>query len=147
MTLNKATLKSALEGIGPKATIAAAAQAWATAVGNYAAGIVPTSTPAAVASAKAALQSALATAFGKANAAEDMETAFEAFATTVAGGMTGYSPTVIPASGGIGFAHLFETNRSSASDAATALSDAIHEWLKTGSSTLIATPNTVVTWS
>lgn len=145
MTLNKAGLKTALQNLGAQATTAGAAGAWAAAVGDYASGIVPASTT--VGAATAALQTALAAAFAQPSAAADMETAFESFATSVAGGMTGYTPTVIPASGGIGFAALFATNRSSASGAATVVSNAIDNWLTTGSSTLIVEPHAVVSWS
>lgn len=143
MTLDKAALKAAIEDLGPQDTRAHAAAAWATAMGDYAAGIVPASTT--VGAAKAALETALTHAFGQASAAPEMETAFAAFAATLGGGMTGYTPT--PPPGEVGFATRFATNRSSASVAATAVADAIDDWLTTGSSELIAPPNTVVTWS
>lgn len=149
MPLLPATLSTDLEAIfaDPPDTRALCAQAWADAVKAYAAGIVPPSTT--VTAAAATLSTALAGAFATVEApyaGPAMETAFAAFAVTVGGGMTGYTPT--PPAGTVGFADQFagaapETH----ADAADAISGLIHDWLTTGTSTLIASPFTVVPWS
>jgi hypothetical protein len=143
MSLDAGGLADDLEAIGPQPTIASAAAAWASAVGAYAAGIVPSS--ATVAAAAAALQTALATAFAAPNAAPGMETAFGAFGVTLGGGMAGFTPT--PPAGPVGFALLFTSPTGDASAAAQDVADAIHTWLTTGTATLIAPPNTVTPWS
>lgn len=145
MTLSKTGLKSALQAIGPQPTAASAAAAWAGAIVAYASSIIPAS--GAVSGAHASLQSALQAAFAGESAAADMETAMHTFVTTVAGGMAGFMPTVIPALGGIGFATRFAVNRSTAAAGATEIADAIDDWFGTGSSTLIAPPNTLTPWT
>lgn len=147
MPLSKSSLKSAIEAIGNKTTIADAATAWASAVGAYAGGVVP-SAAAVIAGAQATLQAALVTAFAeRPSAAASMETAFAAFALTVAGGMTAAGFTGVPPTGQVGFATVFGSTTSSASDAATTISDAIHAWMITGKATLIVPPNTVSAWA
>jgi hypothetical protein len=145
MPLVEATLKSAIEAIGPQATIASAAAAWASAIGSYASSILPASGT--VAAAQTTLQTALAAAFATTAAAGPMEAAMFAFATTVAGGMAGFTPTTIPVLGGIGFASLFATPRSTAAAAAEAIATAIHDWMTTGKSTLSVPPATLTPWS
>lgn len=145
MPLDAATLKLAIEAIGPQASIASAAAAWANAIGAYASSVVPAS--GAVAAAQATLQTALAVAFATPAAAAPMEAAMFAFATTVAGGMAGFAPTTIPILGGVGFASLFVSPRSTAAAAAEAIADSIHAWMTTGKSTLSVPPATLTPWT
>jgi len=143
MPLVAADLAADLLAIGPQPTIASAAAAWASAVGSYAADIAPTS--ATIAAATAALQTALASAFAQPAAATAMEAAFATFGASVGGGMAGFTPT--PPAGPVGFATLFTSPIGDASSAALAVATAIDTWLKTGTATLIAPPNTVSTWA
>jgi hypothetical protein len=146
MPLDLPDLKSAIANLGenPPATIAAAAQGWADAMASYASGIVPPSTT--VSAAAATLSGALATAFGAPAAAPGMESAFAAFSATVGGGMAGFTPVPPPAP--VGFAGQFagpypETHQ----DAGDQIGTLIDGWMKTGSATLIAPPNTFSLWS
>lgn len=146
MPLNLAGLKQDLEDIfaDPPATPAASGQAWGAAAAAYATAIVPAS--AGVAAAATALGNALGAAFALANAIPSMETAFATFATAVGAGMAGYTPTPPPAP--VGFAAQFSgTKPTTHAAAADQIGDLIHDWLTTGSSTLVAPPNTVVSWS
>lgn len=152
MPLDLSALKSSpgLPGAGGAAypaTRSACAQAWADAMESYAADIVPVSTT--VAAAAAALATALDSAFGAGSVsavAAAMETAFAAFATSVGGGMAGYTPT--PPATPVGFAALFAPPYpESRQDGVDAVADAIDAWLTTGTATLVAPPNTVLTWS
>jgi branched-subunit amino acid ABC-type transport system permease component len=144
MPLEAATLKSDLASIAanPPATVPECAQAWADAVGAYASGVAPPSTT--VEAAKGALAGALATAFGSPAAAPGMDAAITAFAVTVAGGMLPLY-TGVPPSGPVGFAAQFagpmpETH----ADAGEQVGGLIHDWMTTGSATLVAPPNTPV---
>lgn len=128
------------------ATRIACAQAWADAAQAWAAGIVPAST--AVTAAAASLATALNSAFGGASSAavaSAMESAFLAFATAIGVGMAGYTP--VPPPGPIGFSTLFATNASTRQAGVDKVADALDTWMRTGSSTLIAPPNTVVDWT
>lgn len=133
------------------ANATAVANTWATAVGAWAAAILPPSTT--VTAAKATLQTTLATLFAANHAtselsafASSLESAHLAFATTVGGGMAGYAPT--PPIGQIGFAGLLTAPaKSSGQDAANAIASALDTWMKTGIATLAVTPFTVVPWS
>jgi len=145
MTLNAGTLADNLQAIGPQATVAGAAAAWASAVGSYAAGVVPVSTTAAAAT--ATLQTALTTVFGWAQAAYGMEIVFATFATTLGVGMAGAGFTGAPPVGSVGFAALFATPVANAQDAAEAVANAIHTWMTSGTAALIAPPNTVSNWA
>jgi len=134
MPLLPAGLSSDLEGIAadPPATAAECAQAWADAMEAYAAGIIPASTTASAAA--ATLATALAGAFGARPAAALLETAFLAFATTVGGGMAGFTPTPPPAP--VGFAVLFAgPNASTHAAGAAAMSGIIDTWMRTGTAT------------
>jgi len=146
MPLDAPGLKSALADLGesPPATIALVAQAWADAMSSYASGVVPASTT--VSAAAATLASALATAFAAPAAAPGMESAFAAFAATVGGGMAGW--TAVPPPSPVGFAAQFagpypETHE----DAGDQIGTLIDSWMKTGTATLIAPPNTPTTWT
>lgn len=146
MPLALSALQSGIENVAanPPATAAQCAQAWADAVQAYAAGIVPPS--ATVAAAAAALAGGLASAFQSPAAAPGMEAAFAAFAGSLGGGMAGYVPT--PPAGPVGFADQFAGPAPpSHAAAASAVAGRIDTWLRTGLSTLIAPPFTVVPWS
>jgi hypothetical protein len=146
MPLVRAGLKSDLEDIAddPPDGHPAAAQPWADAVESYAGSIVPASST--VAAAAATLKAALAAAFATTNAAAAMETAFAAFAVTVGGGMTGFTPT--PPAGAVGFAAQFSGPKpADHATAADQVSTLIDVWLKTGTAQLIAPPHTVSNWA
>jgi hypothetical protein len=111
---------------------------------SYAVTIMPPS--ASVAAAVSTLSGALASAFAAPAAAPGMESAFAAFATTVGGGMAGFAP--IPPPAPVGFASQFagpypETHEAAGDQIGTL----IHSWMSTGSSTLIAPPNTLTPWT
>lgn len=131
---------------------ATTAATWAAAVGDWAAAIVPPSTT--VAAAQSALQATLAGLFATARSepaevtslAASLESAHMTFATTVGGGMAGYTP--VPPTGLVGFEDILKADpRDSSQDAADEIADALDAWMKTGVSTLVAPPNTVVNWS
>lgn len=147
MPLDSSGLASAIQSIceNPPNGPAAAGQAWADAVGSYASGVVPPSTT--VSAAKATLAGALGTAFSSPAAAPGMELAFAAFGATVAGGML---PTFTgtPPAGPVGFASQFAGPKPpDRASAAAAIAGLIDAWMKTGSATLVAPPNTVIPWS
>jgi len=146
MPLVLSSLSSGLQSVfaSPPATAAACANGWASAVQSWATGIVPPS--AAVSGAVSTLQGALSSAFGSPNCAPALESAFAAFAVTVGGGMVGYAPTPPPAP--VGFASQFAGPKpATAAAAASAIASLVDAWAKTGLSTLIAPPNTVLPWS
>jgi hypothetical protein len=146
MPLAFGTLQSELETLfaSPPATIADCAQGWADAVESYATGIIPASTT--VTSAAATLSTALAAAFALPAAAPAMDTAFTAFSVAVGAGMAGYTPTPPVAALGIPtlIAPPYPTTHAAA---ATEFATLIDTWMRTGFSTLIAAPFTVVPWS
>jgi len=130
--------------------IVVAAQ-WQSAVQAYAANIVPASTTVAAASASLAgtLTGIFSTGGDPASKAAGMEAAFLAWATAIGAGMVGFTP--IPPVAPIGFAaefakppNLWATTHAAA---AALWAGKIDVWLKTGSATLIAPPNTVVPWT
>lgn len=121
----------------------ACAQAWASAAEAWAAGIVPISTT--VTAAATALSASLDSAFGSETVAASMESAFLTFATAVGVGMVGYVPVPPPAS--IGFSTLFSTNSSTRQAGVDKVANAIDVWMRTGVSTLIIAPFTVVPWT
>ena len=133
MPLAPSGLKTELQALSttPGPTIAACAATWATAMKNYAAGIVPPS--ATVNAAASTLRTALAVAFALPAAAPSMESAFAAFATTVGGGMAAFVPTPPPTP--VGFATQFLAFPATSAAAATALSGLIDTWMKKGSAT------------
>jgi hypothetical protein len=146
MPLNASGLSSGLSSCfsDPPPSAAACAGQWASAVQSWAAGIIPASTT--VSAAVSTLQGALASAFATPNCAPAMETAFAAFAVTVGGGMVGYAPT--PPAGPVGFAPQFlGAKPATAGAAASAITSLIDPWMKTGLSTLLVLPNTVVPWT
>lgn len=147
MPLDPGSLASSLQAIGPQGTIPAAAAAWASAVGAYAAGVFPASTT--IAAATAGLQSALADAFAEEEPADVMagiESAFGDFADMIALGMAVAYTGAAPA-GEVGFADLLDEPTDDASAAAEAVADAIHAWMLTGTATLNSPPGTVSPWA
>lgn len=146
MPLNLSALSSGLQSTfaDPPASAAGCAQGWTNAVQSWATGIVPPS--AGVAGAVSTLQGALASAFAGTDAASALESAFSAFAVTVGLGMAGYAPT--PPPGPVGFASQFAGPKPAThADAASAIAALINTWMKSGLSTLLVPPNTVVPWS
>ncbi|MCA9610257.1 MAG: hypothetical protein KC619_31895 [Myxococcales bacterium] len=135
MALLLSALSSGLEtaAASPPETVADAAGAWADAMQAYAAGVTPASTT--VAAAAATLETALTAAFAnRPDAASAMELAFTAFATTVGGGMAGYTPT--PPPGPVGFAARFAAaSPATHAAAAAAMAGIIDTWMRTGSAT------------
>lgn len=146
MPLNLSALSSGLQSTfsDPPGGYNACAQAWADAVQSWCSSIVPPS--ATVASAAATLATALASAFSSPNAVPGIESAFSAFAAAVGLGMAGYAPT--PPAGTVGFASYFAgADATTHAQAASELAALIDPWMKTGLSTLLVPPNTVVPWS
>ena len=146
MALVAATLQLALESAfaSPGPDYASCAQGWANAMVSYASPIVLAST--AVSAAGTALAGALAAAFATPSAIPGMESAFHAFAASVGLGMVGFAP--VPPAGPVGFAGQFAGPKPTTHGAAAqSVASLIDSWMRTGVSTLIAPPNTVVPWS
>lgn len=116
----------------PGATAAECATDWSDVMSDYAAGVVPTS--AAVTAAVGTLQGALSSAFSapSGTGVALLETAFLAFAATIAGGM---APAFVatPPAGPVGFSTLVATTNPST--AASAMAAKIDTWMRTGSAT------------
>lgn len=133
MPLNVSQLSSDLEEVAknPGATIPECAHAWADAIKNYAAALVPPSTT--VSAAAATLEGALAGAFASV-AAPAMELAFTAFGLMLASGML---PAFVgaPPAGPVGFAALFATFPPTHQAAAAGVAAAIDAWMKRGAAT------------
>jgi hypothetical protein len=147
MALVSAGLQSGLLNLmtTPGATPAAAAALWAAAFGSYAAGVVPTSTT--VAAAQATLQIALAAAFALPSATAAMDTAFQAAALTIAGGMAAGGFTGTPPGSVVGWATLLVAPYSATNALAAAkIANRIHAWMLTGTTVLVAPPNTPGVW-
>jgi hypothetical protein len=123
---------------------AGCAQGWADAVGSYAAGLLPVSTT--VPAATTALAAALQSAFESLSAGSAVDDAFAAFAVAVAAGQLPLFTGVPPGSPLGVVAQLSDPQETHALAAAlfTALIDG---WLKTGTATLVAPPNTLVQWT
>lgn len=148
MPLGPSTLAQQLSSIAenPPPSSAACGQAWANAVGAYAASVVPPSTT--VSAATSTLAGALAGAFASPAAAPGMETAFLSFATTLGLGMAGAGFTGAPPVAPVGFAPQFAGPKPLTHDAAAqTLATLIDTWMKTGIATLIAPPNTPQPWT
>ena len=147
MPLDPDGLASALADIAadPPETSAGCAQAWADAMEDYAAGIVPLSSD--VSSAAATLAGALATAFASPAAAPGMGTAFAAFATTLSLSMAGFVGS--PPPGPVGFATQFLVTPPPATHAAagSALAGIIHTWMTTGTATATAPGSVPQNWA
>ncbi len=102
------------------------ATAWADAMGAYAAGVVPPSTT--VVAATATLEGAVESALNGVTTPVDMDTAFQAFAVTVFGGMPPPPPAKIPAPVGILFATPLATPSLTHAAGATKFADFIDTW-------------------
>ena len=149
MALNKTTLRTNLQGLfeNPNSDPVVLAGQWKSVMQSYASGLVPPSTT--VSTAAATLKTTLQALFAAPGspAAAAMDAAFLAFGATVAGGQL---PTFtgIPPSGPPGFvagvAPPFPTTNAAA---ATKWANIIHAWMKTGSATLVAPPNTPTPWT
>jgi len=147
MPLNPSGLQSSLESLfaSPPASAAECAQAWADAVGSYAAGIIPASTT--VAAAAAALVAPLQSAFGSPSAASAFDAAFTTFGAMVAAGQLPLF-TGLPPPAPLGIATLFASPQPTHAAAAAAFAALIDAWSRTGSATLVLPPNTPVpSWS
>lgn len=146
MPLVAATLQTAIETLAskPGSTKADCATKWAQAIGSYMSVVIPASTTAA--GGIALLTTALESAFGSKTCPADMDTALDAYALTVAGGMTGAGFTGAPPSTSVGFGELFETFEDTHAAAAKKIADAIHAWAVTGKATPLTT-GPVVVWS
>lgn len=132
MPLSQSALASKLEAIfaDPPPTVAACAQAWADAVGDYAADLVPPSS--AVEGAAQTLAGALTTAFGVSLGAPPlMELAFLAFGATVG---LGQAPLIaVPPSEPVGFVALFAAPPPPThTEAAAQIASLIDTWMKLG---------------
>lgn len=147
MAMNLAGLTSSLTALfaSPPPTREACAQSWADAVSAYAAAVVPAS--ATVAAASATLSTALAAAFAQPSAVAAMETAFTAWATTVAAGMVAGGWTGAPPAGAVGFSTLAGLQQATHAGAASAFATKINTWALTGTAVLIAPPFTPVAWT
>lgn len=153
MSLNPSQLETDLEALfaTPSIVPATLAAQWQAAFTTYASAIVPAST--AVAAAGATLAGALTTVFSSTGSASSkaaaMESAFDAWATAIGAGMVGYTP--VPPPGNIGFLAEMQKDpedwQTTHADAAALWSDLFDTWMRTGISTLIVLPNTVVPWS
>ena len=126
-------------------SVAAAANAWATAVQGWAAGILPPSTT--VAAAVSALEPQLVAAFSSGDAAGPMDSAFVSFAVVLGAGMLpAYLAT--PPAGPPGFASIFAQpapeTRAEGVERVAALLDS---WMRTGTAQLVLPPKTVTPWA
>jgi hypothetical protein len=133
MPLNSAALAQALLDLGDPETSAAAGQAWANAMGEYAAEVVPPSTSAAAATSTLA------------GAAPLMEVAFLAFGATLGLGMAPAFLAVPPAAP-VGFAAFLAVSRDSREAAMQELAGLIDTWMRTGTANTVP-PTTPVPWS
>lgn len=149
LLLTALTQSPGLPGVGERdypATIAAAAQEWASAVQAFAAGLVPPSTT--VAAATSALQAALQLAFTSSNCAALMDAAFQQFAVAVAAGQ---APTFtgVPPPSPVGFATIFaqQPAPSTRAEGVARVASKIDAWMRTGLASMVAPPKTVQPWS
>lgn len=159
MPLNPAALQAALgaffadppllmsgDEVNVSGSRAACAQEWADALEAYAAGIIPASTT--VTTAATALASSLTSLFGSATAAGAAASGFDAalltFATSVGGGMAGFTPVPPPAP--LGISSLLSTTQSTHSAAAAAFATKIDTWMRTGTATPLPS-GSPVNWS
>lgn len=146
MPVDAVTLQSELEALfaEPPPSADECAGLWAAALLDYAADVVPASTT--VPAAAEALAGALSTAFASEDAAPGVDAAFASFAAAVGAGMAPAFAATPPAEP-LGIADLLIGSQPTHAAAAAAFAALIDEWFRTGSATLVAPPNTVVTWS
>lgn len=146
MPLDTSGLQNALADIfeSPPATTAQAAHAWAQALGDYFATVVPPSTT--VSAATAALEPLLLAAFGSPAAPPLLEAAFLSFATQVGAGMAPAFVGVPPVAP-VGFALLAAPPFPATRQVAVAMwAAAIDAWAHTGTATPVV-PGPPVIWS
>lgn len=146
MPLDPVTLQSALGDLfaTPPLTAAECAAAWASALSDYASGVVPPS--ATVAAAATTLQAALAAAFAAPGAPSSVDAAFAAFAATVGAGMApAFVATPPPAP--LGVIALLGAPAPSHPAAAAGFAAHIDGWFKSGTAQLVAPPFTVAPWT
>jgi hypothetical protein len=149
MPLNVAALNNGLASCfaDPAPDAGGCGQQWADAVKAYAAAIVPPVPAPALDAAAAALAGALGGAFSTPSAIGGMESAFATFGAAIAVGMAPLF-TGVPPSGQVGFAAQFGgAPPATHGEAASAIAGRIDAWMKTGSATLVAPPNTVTPWN
>jgi len=152
MPLNLAALTSSpgLPGAGGRdypLTRELCAAEWGTAVGAYAAAIVPPSLT--VSAAQASLQTALLAAFSSPfpGSLAQLELAFKTFATSVGLGMAP-AFVAVPPVGPVGFSAAFAPPYApSRAEAIARLASVIDTWMRTGLATMVAPPYTVLPWS
>lgn len=146
MSLDTAGLQSDLLALfqAPPATALGCGTAWGDALEAYASGVVPASTT--VSAAAVTLRSSLAAAFATPAAAALFDAAFAAFAVTVAAGMLPLF-TGVPPAAPLGVAALLVLTQPTHAAAAAVFAGLIDTWMRTGSATLVAPPNTVLPWS
>lgn len=146
MALSETQLKQAFKDIAdsPPSTHAEAAELWADAIVNYAAGVVPPAVG--VSALKGALVGVFTGAFSSAAAAPLMEPAMAVFGAGVGLGMAPAFVAVPPA-GPVNFALLWVATTDNTDQAAADLAGAIDTWMKTGTATAIAPGSTPVNWS
>lgn len=146
MPLAPPALQSALESLfaEPPPGAPACADAWAAALLDYAAGVVPPSTTVGVAA--DALAAALAAAFATPAAVPAVDAAFAAYAAQVGLGMAP-AYVAVPPPVPLGIVSLLAAPSPSHAAAAAAFATLIDTWFRTGTATLVAPPFTVVPWS
>lgn len=148
--LNIALLEQGLTDAfaNPPASASGCGEAWANAVKAYCSAVVPPVLTPAIESAASALAGALGGAFSSPSAIGSMESAFAAFGAALALGM---APTFagVPPAGPVGFASQFGGPAPTTHGAAaSAIAGRIDSWMRTGSATLVAPPNTPIpAWS
>lgn len=151
LDLTKLTLDPGIpgaQGADYPATREACAAAWAAAVGAYAQTVAPPLLQP-VAPAQAALEAALVSAFAQPfqSMVPALEAAFSTFAIALVPLMAP-AWVAVPPPGPVGFAGLFsmqpmpETRQEGVERCATL----IDAWMRTGTATLPAPPNTPTTW-
>ena len=144
MTLDKSALQSDLQSLfeKPPRLESECAHLWAEAMKKFATAVGPPSTQVDLA---ASTMEGLLAGFAQADqAASLLEGAATKFASVVAAGMA-LAPTPylgVPPAGSVGFAAIFLAPTADPAARATALTNAVDTWMKTGTATLTAPPNT-----
>lgn len=146
MPLAPPVLQSALAALfaEPPLLVAECAEAWGSAVRDYALGIVPPSLT--VAAAATALTTALAAAFATPVAAPSIDAAFAAFAVAVGAGMAP-AFVAVPPPAPLGVAALLGAPQPTHAGAAALFASTLDAWFRTGSATLAVPPFTPTVWS
>jgi hypothetical protein len=146
MPLDPTALQSALETLfsDPPPTAADCASAWASAARDHAVSVVPSSTS--VATASTALEGALASAFAAPDAVAPFDAAFASFAAAVGVGMAP-AFAAVPPPAPLNVASLLAAPAATHAAAAASFAALIDAWMRTGTATLVAPPNTLVNWT